>query len=83
MVQELVAFPQLLGYHEVTYRGDNEPTAQQLLKLVVDTRLKMGYPTRSHTPPPYSYGNALAENCIGRIRGLTGTLMFLCLTSPT
>ena len=39
MVQELVAFPQLLGYHEVTYRADNEPTARQLLKLVVDTRL--------------------------------------------
>ena len=46
MVQELVAFPQLLGYHEVTYRADNEPTARQLLKLVVDTRLKMGYPTK-------------------------------------
>ena len=60
IVQELVAFPQLLGYHEVTYRADNEPTARQLLKLVVDTRLKMGYPTRGHVPPPYSHGNALA-----------------------
>ena len=82
IVQELVAFPQLLGYHEVTYRADNEPTARQLLKLVVDTRLKMGYPTRSHVPPPYSHGNALAENCIGRIRGLTGTLMYFLLDKP-
>ena len=76
MVQELVSFPQLLGYTEVVYRADNEPTARQLLKLVVDTRLRMGLPTRSSTPPPYSHGNALAENCIARIRGLTGSLMF-------
>jgi hypothetical protein len=37
MVQELAFFPQLLGYHEVTYRADNErnePSARQLLKLV-------------------------------------------------
>ena len=76
MVKELVSFPQLLGYTEVVYRADNEPTARQLLKLVVDTRLRMGLPTRSSTPPPYSHGNALAENCIARIRGLTGSLMF-------
>ena len=76
MVQELVSFPQLLGYTEVVYRADNEPTARQLLKLVVDTRLRMGLRTRSSTPPPYSHGNALAENCIARIRGLTGSLMF-------
>eukprot|EP00435_Cladocopium_sp_Y103_P042938 s2725_g12.t1 len=76
MVQELVSFAQLLGYHEVVYRADNEPTIRQLLKLVVDTRLRMGLPTKSTTSTPYSHGNALAENCIGRVRSLTGTLMY-------
>jgi hypothetical protein len=54
---------------------DNEPTLRQLLRMVVRARLAMGLPTRQTTSPPYSHGNSLVENAVGRIRPLAGTLM--------
>ena len=50
---------------------------RQLLKYVVSTRLSMGLPTRSVTPPAYSHGNSLVENVIGRPRPLASGLDLL------
>jgi hypothetical protein len=75
MTRELLSFTAGLGYSEVVYRCDNEPTMRQLLKYVVSTRLGMGLPTRSMTPPAYSHGNSLVENTIGRLRPLASILM--------
>ena len=75
MTREILAFTAGLGYSEVIYRCDNEPTMRQLLKYVVSTRLSMGLPTRSVTPPAYSHGNSLVENTIGRLRPLACILM--------
>ena len=47
MTREILAFTAGLGYLEVIYRCDNEPTMRQLLKYVVPTRLSMGLPARS------------------------------------
>ena len=35
IVQELMNFSQLLGYSEIAYRSDNEPTTRQVLKMLV------------------------------------------------
>ena len=52
MTREILSFTAGLGYAEVIYRCDNEPTMRQLLKYVVSTRLSMGLPTRSVTHLP-------------------------------
>ena len=70
MTRELLSFTAGLGYSEVVYRCDNGPTMRQLLNYVVSTRLSMGLPTRSMTPPAYPHGNSLVENAIGRLRPL-------------
>ena len=75
MTRELLSFTAGLGYSEVVYRCDNGPTMRQLLKYVVSTRLSMGLPTRSMTPPAYPHGNSLVENAIGRLRPLASILM--------
>eukprot|EP00435_Cladocopium_sp_Y103_P011431 s2868_g3.t1 len=75
MVRELLTFAQLLGHSELVYMSDNEPTMLQLLRMVVNARLSMGLATRSTTSQAYSHGNSLAENAIGRVRGLAGTFM--------
>ena len=56
MTREVLSFTARLGSSEVIYRCDNEPAMRQLLKYVVSTRLSMGLPTRSVTPP--------ADSCI-------------------
>ena len=75
MVRELLGFAGILGHSELVYRCDNEPTLLQLQRMVVNARLSMGLPTRKTNPPPYSHGNSLVENAVGRIRPLAGTLM--------
>ena len=75
MVRELITFSQLLGHTDVTFMADNEPTMRQLMRMAVNTRLAMGLPTRSTTPPAYSHGNILVENAIGRVRPLAGSFM--------
>eukprot|EP00435_Cladocopium_sp_Y103_P011449 s72_g3.t1 len=75
MVRELVSMAQLLGHTDLSLMCDNEPSTRQLLRMAVNTRLAMGLPTRSTTPPAYSHGNSLVENAVGRIRPLAGSLM--------
>ena len=75
MVKELLGFAGIVGRSELVFMCDNEPTLRQLLRMVVNARLSMGLPTRHNTSPPYSHGNSLVENAIGRIRPLAGTLM--------
>ena len=75
MVQELLGFAGLLGYSEISFRCDNEPTLLQLQRYVINARLAMGLPTLKAAPPPYSHSNGLVENVVGRIRLLAGTLM--------
>ena len=75
MVRELLGFAGIVGHSELVFMCDNEPTLRQLLRMVVRARLAMGLPTRQTTSPPYSHGNSLVENAVGRIRPLAGTLM--------
>ena len=75
MVREVVSFCALLGYGEVTFMCDNEPTMVQLQKMVINTRQSMGLVSRATTSPAYDHENSLAENAIGRVRPMAGTLM--------
>eukprot|EP00435_Cladocopium_sp_Y103_P069691 s216_g33.t1 len=76
LVREVLAFTQILGHSEVTYRCDNEPTIKNLQRMLVQTRLNMGLTTRASTSTAYVHAsNSLVENSIGRIRQLAGTLM--------
>ena len=75
MVRELLGFAGILGHSELVFMCDNEPTLLQLQRMVVNARLSMGLPTRKTNPAPYSHGNSLVENAVGRIRPLAGTLM--------
>ena len=75
MVQELLGFAGLLGYSELSFRCDSEPTLLQLQRYVINARLSMGLPTFKAAPPPYSHSNGLVENVVGRIRPLAETLM--------
>ena len=75
MVRELLGFAGLVGHAELVFMCDNEPTLRQLQRMAVNARLSLGLVTRATTPPPYSHGNSLAENAIGKIRPLAGTLM--------
>ena len=70
MVRELLGFAGILGHAEMVFMCDNEPSLLQL-----NARLSMGLPTRKNNPAPYSHGNSLVENAVGRIRPLAGTLM--------
>ena len=75
MVRELLGFAGLVGHAGLVFMCDNEPTLRQLQRMAVNARLSLGLVTRATTPPPYSHGNSLAENGIGKIRPLAGTLM--------
>jgi hypothetical protein len=75
MVRELLGFAGILGHAEMVFMCDNEPSLLQLQRMVVNARLSMGLPTRKNNPAPYSHGNSLVENAVGRIRPLAGTLM--------
>jgi len=75
MVRELLGFAGLVGHAELVFMCDNEPTLRQLQRMAVNARLSLGLATRATTPPPYSHGNSLVENAIGRIRPLAGMLM--------
>ena len=75
MVRELLGFAGIVGHSELVFMCDNEPTLLQLQRMTVNARLSMGLPTRKTNPPPYSHGNSLVENAVGRIRPLAGTLI--------
>jgi len=75
MVRELITFSQLLGHTDLAFMADSEPAMRQLMRIAVNTRLAMGLPTRSTTPPAYSHGNSLVEIATGRVRPLAGSFM--------
>ena len=76
MTHEVLSFVQGLGYAEVGFYGDNEPTIRQILKTIITARHALGLKTRIFTTKVKdSAGNALVENSIQRIRQLACTLM--------
>ena len=85
IAHEILAFSQVLGHHEVGYFGDNEPTVRQILPMLLNARHALGLRTRVFTTKIKDpAGNGLAENAIGRIRSLAGTLVgSLWFRSPT
>ena len=76
MTHEVLSFVQGLGYSEVGFYGDNEPSIRQILKTIITSRHALGLKTRIYTTKVKdSAGNALAENDIQRIRQLACTLV--------
>ena len=76
MTNEVMSFVQGLGYAEVGFYGDNEPTIRQILKTIITARHALGLKTKIYTTKlKDSAGNALAENSIQRIRQLACTLV--------
>eukprot|EP00435_Cladocopium_sp_Y103_P030397 s650_g7.t1 len=76
MTHEVLSFVQSLGYAEVGFYGDNEPTIRQILKTIITARHALGLKTRIFTTKVKdSAGNSLAENAIQRIRQLACTLV--------
>ena len=76
MTHEVLSFVQGLGYAEVGFYGDNEPTIRQILKTIITARHALGLKTKTYTTKlKDSAGNALVENSIQRIRQLACTLM--------
>ena len=76
MTHEVLSFVQGLGYSEVGFYGDNEPSIRQILKTIITSRHALGLKTRIYTTKVKdSAGNALAENSIQRIRQLACTLV--------
>ena len=71
----IIAFCPTLGWNDVMFRCDSEPSVLQLQRLVVQSRQQIGLRTQACTPSAYQYGHALAENAIQRIRGLAGSSM--------
>lgn len=76
MTHEVLSFVQSLGYAEVGFYGDNEPTIRQILRTIITSRHALGLKTRIYTTKVKdSAGNALVENNIQRIRHLACTLV--------
>lgn len=76
MAHEVVNFVQLLGYHEVCLRGDNEGAMRRLLRVITAARMmKVGLPTKVVTARDGGHSNSLVENAIQRVRSLAGSLM--------
>ena len=76
ITHELLAFTQTLGHEAVQYYCDNEPTARQIVRLLVSSRTAMGLKTTMRTTKLYdSAGNSLAENAVQRVRGLAASMM--------
>eukprot|EP00435_Cladocopium_sp_Y103_P032112 s1247_g8.t1 len=76
MTHEVLSFVQSLGYAEVGFYGDNEPTIRQILKTIITARHALGMKTRIYTTKlKDSAGNALVENSIQRVRQLACTLV--------
>ena len=76
ITHELLAFTQVLGHEAAQYYCDNEPTARQIVRLLVSSRTAMGLKTTMRTTKLYdSAGNSLAENAVHRVRGLAASMM--------
>ena len=76
ITHELLAFTQILGHEAVQYYCDNEPTARQIVRLLVSSRTAMGLKTTMRATKLHdSAGNSLAENAVHRVRGLAASMM--------
>ena len=54
-------FSQLWGYSAITYRSDNEPTARQILKMLISARHILGLTTRLITSKLGDHAESLQE----------------------
>ena len=61
-----------LGYQAVGIRGDNEPAAQALTRMVCQSRCKLGLKTIARPSQPF---NGAAEQAVQGIRDLGTTLL--------
>ena len=76
MTHEVLSFVQTLGYPEIGFYGDNEPSVKQILRTVITSRHALGLKTKVFAARlKDSASNALVENSIQRIRQLACTLV--------
>lgn len=76
MTQEVLSLVQGLGYAELGFYVDNEPTIRQTLKSIITSRHALRLKTQIFTTKVKdSAGNPLAENSIQRIRQFACTLV--------
>ena len=74
--KEILGFISYLGYQSVGIRGDNEPAAQALTRMVCQSRCKLGLKTVARPSQPYEHAtNAAAEQAVQGIRDLGTTLL--------
>ena len=74
--KEMLGFISYLGYQGVGIRGDNEPSAVALSKMVCQARTKLGLRTVDKPSQPYEHPtNGAAEQAVQGIRDLGSTLL--------
>ena len=74
--KEILGFISYLGYQAVGIRGDNEPAAQALTRMICQSRCKLGLKTIARPSQPYEHAtNGAAEQAVQGIRDLGTTLL--------
>ena len=74
--KEVLGFIAYLGYQGVGIRGDNEPSAVALTKMICQARSKLGLKTVDKPCQPYEHPtNGAAEQAVQGIRDLGTTLL--------
>ena len=74
--KEVLGFISYLGYQSVGIRGDNEPSAVALTKMICQARSKLGLKTVDKPCQPYEHAtNGAAEQAVQGIRDLGTTLL--------
>ena len=74
--KEILGFIAYLGYSAVGIRGDNEPSAMAVTKMVCQARSKIGLKTVDKPCQPYEHAtNGTAEQAVQGIRDLATTLL--------
>ena len=74
--KEVLGFISYLGYQSVGVRGDNEPSAVALTKMICQARSKLGLKTVDKPCQPYEHAtNGAAEQAVQGIRDLGATLL--------
>ena len=74
--KEVLGFIAYLGYKGVGIRGDNEPSAVALTKMICQARSKLGLKTVDKPCQPYEHPtNGAAEQAVQGIRDLGTTLL--------
>ncbi|CAE7832166.1 unnamed protein product [Symbiodinium sp. CCMP2592] len=71
-VEELVKMASILGFDQVTFRGDSEPSMKKLLQMVQMARTRLGLKTEIETANPDSseHQGLRAERYIDKVRRL-------------